>query len=236
MIGESLRYYPICKELKAILPPRGTVLDVGAKDRGIGLLYKGNYVGLDIDFTGLLHRRMSPVSGSILQMPFRTGGFDVVVCSDVIEHLFPKDRPKAVRELLRVARRGVIVGFPFGAGAEASDRFISRLYENRGKSKPSWLKDHLENGPVDEREVERVLKEVQGVRFFIRDNQNLKLGRALARLESSQPWKSISYLMGTLMPSLTGGMLCRFFDKKGPFARKIYTVILPRGLEEANLR
>ena len=154
MIGETLRYYPICEELEAILPPEGSVLDVGSRGRGIGLLFKGRFVGLDPGFAGTRHRQMIPVAGSVLHLPFRNGSFDVVVCSDVIEHLPPGDRPAAIRELVRVARLGVIVGFPFGEGAEQSDHYISRLYEGRGKPIPGWLKDHLDYGPVDERAVE----------------------------------------------------------------------------------
>lgn len=49
---------------------------------------------------------------SVFALPFADGAFDVVGCFEVLEHL-PDDGPiRALRELARVARRGVILSVP----------------------------------------------------------------------------------------------------------------------------
>lgn len=50
-------------------------------------------------------------TGSLEALPFDTASFDVVVCTEVLEHLPSPDR--ALAELRRVARRGVVVTVPF---------------------------------------------------------------------------------------------------------------------------
>jgi SAM-dependent methyltransferase len=202
------------------------VLDVGSRGRGIGLIYKNTFVGLDLSFSRTIHKRMAPVAGSVLRLPFISNSFDIIVCSDVLEHLKPDDRPAAVRQLLRVARKGLILGFPTGEGALESDRFIAGLFERRGRTLPNWLESHLQNGPVDHAQVEKVLSEAAGTRFSTIENQSVKFGKTLAWIESGKMLKGLSYMVGTLMPTLTGTLVCRLFDTTGPFARRIYTVIL----------
>ena len=48
---------------------------------------------------------------SLEALPFETGAFDVVVCTEVLEHLPAPDR--ALAELRRVARTAVVVTVPF---------------------------------------------------------------------------------------------------------------------------
>ncbi len=52
------------------------------------------------------------VMGSVTQMPFEAGSFDVVLCSEVLEHLPWEDAERALRELRRVARSGVVLSVP----------------------------------------------------------------------------------------------------------------------------
>lgn len=228
MIGEALRYYPIWKELNRLLPPGGTVLDVGTKAYGIGLIFPGSFVGLDLSIPSGIHRKMKPVAGSVTALPFRSRSFEVVICSDVLEHLVSEDRSLAVRELIRVAQRGVILGFPSGDGAGASDRYIAELFEGRGKALPSWLVEHLERGPVDPAQVEKVLADMPGLSTRFQENQSVKLGKRIARLELHRPLKALSFLLGRFAPVITGSILCRFLDRTGPYARRIYTIVLPR--------
>lgn len=53
---------------------------------------------------------LSFVTGSIYELPFSDDSFDVVVCTEVLEHL--SDPGVALGELARVARRGVVVTVP----------------------------------------------------------------------------------------------------------------------------
>jgi SAM-dependent methyltransferase len=76
------------------------VLDVGSADGpSVGWLRgHGQHVSLDLDPRGL--RAPGAVCGSVLDLPFASGSFDVVSAFDVVEHCAPEDR--AVAELRRV--------------------------------------------------------------------------------------------------------------------------------------
>ncbi len=78
-------------------------LDVGSADGpSVGWLSDvGHKVSLDIDPRGL---DRGGVCGSVLDLPFRDGSFDVVTAFDVIEHCAPEQR--AMAELRRVLAPG----------------------------------------------------------------------------------------------------------------------------------
>jgi dolichol-phosphate mannosyltransferase len=92
----------------------GTVLDAGC---GSGRLVQTlpRCVGLDLSLNKLRFLRdkgAAVVQGSLFGLPFKDGSFDVVVCSEVVEHLPDGDDP--FRELARVLKPGgtLIVGTP----------------------------------------------------------------------------------------------------------------------------
>lgn len=226
MISEALRYYSICKKIKKHLPRGGTILDVGSKGRGIGLIYPHPFTGVDLSFPKRIQSKMAPIAGSVLNLPFLDKSYDLVVCSDVLEHIAPADRPAAVLELIRVARQTLILGFPAGEEARATDLFTDRLFKAQGKKRPDWLEDHLKNGPVDPEQVEEVLQGVRGARADFIENQSVRFGFFLAKIESRRIFKAFASLLCHLMPSLVGAVVSRFFDKPPPYARRIYAIHL----------
>jgi ubiquinone/menaquinone biosynthesis C-methylase UbiE len=68
-----------------------------------------NYVGCDINppITSGCNRYAKPIIvGDILNLPFLNEVFDVVVCTDVIEHLKAGQEEKAIEECHRVLKGG----------------------------------------------------------------------------------------------------------------------------------
>jgi methionine biosynthesis protein MetW len=98
--------------LEAHIPPSARCLDLGCGDgRTAGIWvskYAAGYIGVDISQTavndacalGLDARRIDDVN----VLPFGEGEFDVVICVEVLEHLFEPQR--AAAEALRVLRPG----------------------------------------------------------------------------------------------------------------------------------
>lgn len=108
---------------------RGAVLDVGCGSSPIlGALASGS-VGIDPDTGKLRHGRRYAVAlaaGALPDLPIRSGAFNTVICSQVIEHLPPGARP--LPELNRVLAPGgrLILGTPdYG---RLRWRLIERLY------------------------------------------------------------------------------------------------------------
>ena len=84
------------------------------------------------------------------RLPFADKSFDFVLSSDMMEHLPHEIRGRAVVELTRVARRGVLVGFP-GGSAERLDRLTARIQRLLGHETTGWLAEHLEQRSYPDR-------------------------------------------------------------------------------------
>ena len=95
-------------------PGESEVLDIGCGSSRI-IEDLPEAVGLDIllpKLRFLRDRHSRLVQGSLFALPFPDGAFDVVICSEVIEHV--PDRPVAFSEMTRVLRPGgtLILGTP----------------------------------------------------------------------------------------------------------------------------
>lgn len=97
-------------------PSGGAALDVGC---GNGFMTAplrarfGYVVGIDLSAEML---RANPcrrrVRATAVTLPFHDDEFDIVTCSHLLHHMVANDRIQAVREMLRVARRYVVIYEP----------------------------------------------------------------------------------------------------------------------------
>ena len=103
-----------------------SILDVGA---GTGELLgviaefarsgnrKADLVGLDLNILSAneiaaesqKYTEISPVQGDALSLPFADGAFDYTICSLFTHHLANEQIPVVLTEMLRAARRGIVV-------------------------------------------------------------------------------------------------------------------------------
>lgn len=146
MLNWTLRYLPVVELLDQL--EAADVLDVGSGWHGLSRYRSGTVVQTDLQFSGTRpagesRGRARYVCASAEQLPFRDGAFDYVVSLDLMEHLPTHLRAPSVCELTRVARRGVVIGFPSGAEAALVDRRLVRALERTGRGIPDWLTEHL---------------------------------------------------------------------------------------------
>jgi SAM-dependent methyltransferase len=140
-----MRYQPVVRVLDSM--PDGTVLDVGSGQHGLSGYRTGWSVQTDLAFrasatTGARRGTAAFVAASAESLPFAAGSFDYVVSLDMFEHLPAAVRDCSVRELCRVARRAVLVGFPVGRPAETVDAILSHLLRLGRRGCPDWLAEH----------------------------------------------------------------------------------------------
>jgi len=73
--------------------------------------------GIDLSHTGTDyikdHLQLDACQGSIVNMNFRDNQFDLVICSEVLEHLSNSDLPLAISELFRVSKKYVLITTPY---------------------------------------------------------------------------------------------------------------------------
>jgi SAM-dependent methyltransferase len=123
-------------DLLRILPRgRRSVLDVGARDGHFSRLLTEHFssvVALDLKRLSFTHRNVFPVVGDATRLPFADASFDCVFCAEVLEHI--QDVESACREIVRVARREIVIGVPFRQDIRVARTTCPRC----GRTSPLW--------------------------------------------------------------------------------------------------
>jgi SAM-dependent methyltransferase len=146
MINWKVRYAALLERYPQLSDPDRRILEVGSGTEGIARYLKRVVVGVDHAFGSTVNQHLTPVRGSILNLPFSEDAFDDVICVDTLEHVAHGERLRAILELIRVARRRVIISGPAGAFAESGDAAYADHIARRRGSVPSWLEEHLRYG------------------------------------------------------------------------------------------
>ena len=105
------RFYSSKCQIDAILKtsPK-TVLEIG-----IGNGFVGKYIaatGIQVVTCDIDEKLKPTVCADVRSLPFPDGGFDVVSCCEVLEHMPVEDLPKAMREISRTSRAYVVISVP----------------------------------------------------------------------------------------------------------------------------
>ena len=98
--------------------PQGvhSVLDVGCGDGTLISLLGTKYskAGLDISYNALQRAKdIQRVQASVGAIPLLKNSFDLVLCTEVIEHLGRNEYESTVKEIQRIAKRYIIVSVPY---------------------------------------------------------------------------------------------------------------------------
>ncbi len=103
--------------LLALVPRRiESALDIGARDGFISKLLAKRLprvTALDLEVPLIDDDRIVCIKGDLRALDLPHASADLVVCSEVLEHIAPEHLATACSELSRVSRRYVLVGVPF---------------------------------------------------------------------------------------------------------------------------
>lgn len=172
----ALRYGPIIRLLKKKHLEKGKLLEVGSGSYGIAPYLKKKMTGVDIEFSEPEFPLLRQVKGSALKLPFPKKHFEVVILSDVLEHLPKKERPQALAEAVRVSKEAVIISGPFGAEAAKQDKELAELSLKKTGQIHPFFEDHLKYGLPEISEIRENLKSVKRVRETRVIGEYLNLG------------------------------------------------------------
>jgi len=135
--------------LKAVAEGGRTALEVGARD-GLHSAWLTGYfesvIALDIEPLRFRVPRVTNVQGDVTSLCFRDDCFDAVICAEVLEHV--RDVEKACQEVVRVAKRSVVIGVPYRQDL----RVGQTTCRNCGRTSPPW--GHLHS--FDERRLKEL--------------------------------------------------------------------------------
>jgi hypothetical protein len=226
LLNRAARFFPILRELESELPTGGSVLEVGSGSLGLGEFWAGPFVGCDVSFPSRPVKNMRAVLCSGHQLPFGDGSFDAIVVSDVMEHVPPQQRSQVLTEVLRVARKVVVLGYPCGQAAFELDRKLYREYERRNLPPPTWLEEHMLHPFPDE---DLLLELPAGWKREVIPNESLQFHYWMMRSEMLRLWNYSFRVALRIMPELVERFLQR--NNREPSYRKIF--VLTRESEKA---
>lgn len=120
-----------------------------------------------------LHMKGRYVQGDATQMPFDTAQFDVVVSTDVLEHVPDAGKDKFVKECVRVSKDLFILAAPFETeGVTEAETEVNNFNIKLFGSPQNWLDEHLRLGKPKLANVKNIL-ESEGVHYVNFGTQNL---------------------------------------------------------------
>ena len=127
----------VIKDLKT-----NSILDVGCGEgftlqrlyeNKIGKRLEGvDHQGIAIEIGKRIHPKLKLEVGNIYHLPFKAESFDLVICTEVLEHL--EEPKKALRELARVSRKYLLLSVP-------NEPYFMLANFLRGKNISRWGND-----------------------------------------------------------------------------------------------
>lgn len=95
-----------------------------------------------------------------LHIPFKDNSFDVVTCVDVFEHMPREDRRQVLSEIVRIAKRRVLVTFPFKSSKKNMEQEVLSYVIAQGIEPKASLIEHERYGLPIINEMEAHLKQL----------------------------------------------------------------------------
>lgn len=221
----ALRYLPIIRKIKQLGLIKGSILEIGSGSLGITPYLGRPVVGLDINFSGPQIEFLTKVKGSAINIPFKDRSFDIVLMVDVLEHLEPNKRKKAIIEAIRVARKLLVISFPSGKKALEEDNFLSNDYKKIYGGPFPFYQEHLQYGFPQVKQVnDTITNEVKlserKVNIKIEGNVNLGIHRFLMK-----GWITKNIFIDIIFRKLFLLLIPIFlFFNKEPTYRKIFYI------------
>ncbi len=103
-------------QLFGLVRAGGVALDIGARDGYISIMladYFSKVTALDLEKPIINHPSIECIKGNVCSLPFPDSMFDLVLCTEVLEHIPTGLLLQACNEITRVAKRDVIIGVPY---------------------------------------------------------------------------------------------------------------------------
>lgn len=220
----AIRYLPIVHEIKKTA--FASILEVGSGGLGIAPYLGREITGIDSDFSGPKHPLLKMVQGTGENLPFGDKSFDIVISVDTLEHVLPKNRISVILEMVRVAKKEIIIAVPSGNRSQKQDKELSDKYKSKFGEEFHFLKEHSEYGLPEEKEILTILTKLIGPneKTKILGNENLQLRKFLM-----SGWMTKNFFIDIFFRKILLFALpvLNFFEKE-PYYRRIFFVTISK--------
>jgi len=168
-----------------------SILDIGSN--GPGFAYFNIFSNVKQTNLDIVHfdreiikrfRNVNFVTFNGFDFPFHDGAFDIIICSDTLEHVNPEFRNNFISQVLRISNRFVVFTFPV-----STSRIFEKILYIGSFKRIKFLKEHIENGLPTKDEFYNAVK---GSNFIVKrekENINRFLWIPLKILSSVLYWK-----------------------------------------------
>ena len=156
----AFRYLPVKDLIKKFKMSTDKILEVGSGDDGITTYYKIPIVGLDLAFSQ--NKNNSLVKRVLYDgspFPFSDDKFNLTLSVDCLEHIKPDQRKIAIKEIVRVTDRDLVLVFPTGEKSFQSDKKLAKYFKKINGWQDHFFTEHLENGLPDVSDIKKALAE-----------------------------------------------------------------------------
>lgn len=154
----AFRYYPVIDVIKRYNLGEQKILEVGSGSLGIAPYFKKPLTGLDINFDETSSKNLKKIIYDGGSFPFEDNSFSLVISIDSLEHISSEDRDKHIKEMMRVAKNGIVVVVPTGGAAYEHDKRLADYFSKVKQRSDKYLSEHLLNGLPEKEEIEEMIK------------------------------------------------------------------------------
>ncbi len=114
------------------------------------------------------------VKGDATKSPFKNEEFDVVVTTDVLEHIPESKKKIFITETLRVAKELIIIAAPFQSSlTDYAERLANDFFKKHSGKDHPWLKEHFKFKKPKKEIVEKILK-IKNYPYIFFESNNLE--------------------------------------------------------------
>jgi hypothetical protein len=109
-------------------------------------------------------------------IPSEDNSYDIVICTDVLEHIPNMERSLFIKEAIRVSRHFVFIGAPFGdKGVDTEELYSNMVYKGQTKSDYIWLKEHRNFRLPRKKWIEELLHKQPDIHFTTFSHTSIRL-------------------------------------------------------------
>jgi hypothetical protein len=187
----EVRYRAVARIIKGLCLQKATILELGAGSVSVGRYLRRQVVSVDPALPQIEEPWTIRILGSGCSLPFPDRTWDLVCSIDMLEHIPEASREQALREMVRVARRAIVLAVPTGSQAFDQDCSLNEYHVQQHGVGHRFGVEHIKFGLPNRGKVVQLLSKAANetgrkLEFKVMPNNNLKLRSAYMKLTFSR--------------------------------------------------